>query len=415
MSFVDLFGETLLTKGCEKKSTAEVLAGKKAVAIYFSAHWCPPCRGFTPKLAEWYTEDLQKKGMEVVFVSSDREESGFKEYFGEMPWLALPYEDRERKAALSKKFKCQGIPHLVILDGEGKKITLDGRSAVSKDPKGEKFPWIPVPPKQLLAQMKLKKGSEDVSLQTALQGKKGVALYFSAHWCPPCRGFTPKMAEWYTKDLAAKGLEVIFISSDRDEAAFADYFKEMPWLAMDFAQRELKSDISDAFGVEGIPSLVILDTELNVINKEGRAAVSSDPEGKELPWFPKPVGNLKGGPGNINEIPLVIAFCEGSSAEEQKGIEAVLTPFGEECMKKAKETDDDPELEFTMATEGDGLVNQLKGMMGLEGKDKKLALVDVPAGMKYHLVSGDSIDTSTVQKLLADYKAGSLDMKDLQQ
>ena len=26
----------------------------KVIGIYFSAHWCPPCRGFTPKLVEWY-------------------------------------------------------------------------------------------------------------------------------------------------------------------------------------------------------------------------------------------------------------------------------------------------------------------------------------------------------------------------
>merc|ERR1712072_275228 len=28
--------------------------------LYFSAHWCPPCRGFTPKLVEFFSE-LEKK------------------------------------------------------------------------------------------------------------------------------------------------------------------------------------------------------------------------------------------------------------------------------------------------------------------------------------------------------------------
>jgi nucleoredoxin len=36
-----------------------------------------------------------------------------------MPWKALPYADRERKGALSKKFKVSGIPTLVILDASG--------------------------------------------------------------------------------------------------------------------------------------------------------------------------------------------------------------------------------------------------------------------------------------------------------
>ena len=32
----------------------DVLDGYKFYAIYFSAHWCPPCRGFTPMLTEFY-------------------------------------------------------------------------------------------------------------------------------------------------------------------------------------------------------------------------------------------------------------------------------------------------------------------------------------------------------------------------
>jgi len=46
-----LLGGTLLKKGCEEVNTADALKGKRAVGLYFSAHWCPPCRGFTPKLA----------------------------------------------------------------------------------------------------------------------------------------------------------------------------------------------------------------------------------------------------------------------------------------------------------------------------------------------------------------------------
>ena len=32
------------------------------------------------------------------------------------------------------------------------------------------------------------------------------------HQCPPCRGFTPQMANWCTSNLKAKGLEIVFVS-----------------------------------------------------------------------------------------------------------------------------------------------------------------------------------------------------------
>ena len=38
--------------------------------------------------------------LEIIFVSSDRDEEGFDEYFGEMPWLALPFDNREKKVIL---------------------------------------------------------------------------------------------------------------------------------------------------------------------------------------------------------------------------------------------------------------------------------------------------------------------------
>merc|ERR1719453_239933 len=140
---IKLFGNTLASADGEV-STTDALKGKGKVLVYFSAHWCPPCRGFTPKLAERYKE-LKAKGAdcEVVFVSSDRDEAAFKEYFGEMPWLALPFADRDAKARLSKKYKVSGIPSLVVVDANGKTVTTDGRSTISKDPTGEQYPWTP--------------------------------------------------------------------------------------------------------------------------------------------------------------------------------------------------------------------------------------------------------------------------------
>ena len=42
---------------------------------------------------------------EIVFISSDPNEETFEEYFGEMPWLALPFNNREQKQKLSTKLK----------------------------------------------------------------------------------------------------------------------------------------------------------------------------------------------------------------------------------------------------------------------------------------------------------------------
>ena len=88
-------------KGSREEVPVGSLDGEgKVLGLYFSAHWCPPCRGFTPKLAEWYTKLTTgplKDKFEIVFVSSDRDEDSFDSYFDEMPWLALPYSAREHK------------------------------------------------------------------------------------------------------------------------------------------------------------------------------------------------------------------------------------------------------------------------------------------------------------------------------
>ena len=50
-----LLGATLTTSDGGTIDTA-TLANKKTICLYFSAHWCGPCRGFTPKLAAAWAE-----------------------------------------------------------------------------------------------------------------------------------------------------------------------------------------------------------------------------------------------------------------------------------------------------------------------------------------------------------------------
>ncbi|KAF0714816.1 Aste57867_3668 [Aphanomyces stellatus] len=132
MTWSETFGPELQTKG-GLKSTDDLLAGKKYVGLYFSAHWCPPCRAFTPMLSETYETFIGDghKDFALIFVSSDRDEAAFDEYYGEMPFYALPYAKRDEKDALAKKFEIRGIPTLVFVNAAGELLTKDGRQVVS--------------------------------------------------------------------------------------------------------------------------------------------------------------------------------------------------------------------------------------------------------------------------------------------
>jgi len=129
---ITLFGKKLYNSK-KKKFTTETLANKKIIGIYFSAHWCPPCRAFTPKLVKFHNK-LTKAGkpFEIVFVSSDRDKSAMYEYMREtnMPWLTLPFGD-QHKTILGTKFNIRGIPSLIIIDAKGNLITKTGRADVT--------------------------------------------------------------------------------------------------------------------------------------------------------------------------------------------------------------------------------------------------------------------------------------------
>jgi thiol-disulfide isomerase/thioredoxin len=102
-SFLNTYGKTSVD--------LQTFAGDSPlVGIYFSAHWCGPCRNFTPKLVTFLAM-LEEEGVRlpVVFGSSDKDEASFQSYFSSMTgdqWHAFPLGDARnqvKKAATQRR------------------------------------------------------------------------------------------------------------------------------------------------------------------------------------------------------------------------------------------------------------------------------------------------------------------------
>ena len=100
----------------------EELAPKQIYGLYFSAHWCPPCRKFTPQLVAYYNQIAHDHPeFEIIFVSADKSAEDMATYMREsgMPWPAIEYGKLANVPAL-QKYAGRGIPDLVIIDASGK-------------------------------------------------------------------------------------------------------------------------------------------------------------------------------------------------------------------------------------------------------------------------------------------------------
>ncbi|KAL5699764.1 protein-disulfide reductase [Ranunculus cassubicifolius] len=260
------------------------------ICLYFSANWCRPCKTFTPQLVQLYNT-LKSKGrdLEIIFVSFDRDEDGFREHIKGMPWLAVPFSVNTRRR-LCEIYSVNCIPSLIPLSSDGQSIEEDGVMLI-EDYGIDAFPFTRERKEELKAldyakhhggniEDLLKYGKRDFvvaadgqkTLVSELVGKT-IGLFFGAYWCPPARVFTSQLAEAY-EELQHKSFEIVFVSTDRNQEEFNLNIASMPWLAIPY-QDKARQDLTRIFNVKGIPALVILGADGKTITTNGRAMITS--------------------------------------------------------------------------------------------------------------------------------------------
>ncbi|KAI8031095.1 putative nucleoredoxin 1 [Camellia lanceoleosa] len=259
----------------ENKVPVADLEGKM-VGLYFYHPSHDPCLEFNPKLVQVYNK-LKEMGerFEIVMVClEDKDKESFNLSLRTMPWFALPFNDNSL-LKLVLQFHIKSLPTLVIIGPDGK--TLHSNVAEFIQEYGiQAYPFTPEKFAEFEEIEKAKNAaqtlesilvSENRDFVIAKDGTKvpvsdlvgkNIFLYFSAHWCPGCRDFLPKIIEAYQEIKAKDNLfEVIFISYDRDKASFQAFFSRMSWLAIPFGDKR-REFLTRKFKVSGIPTVVAI-------------------------------------------------------------------------------------------------------------------------------------------------------------
>ncbi len=243
----------------------------KVVLLDFWASWCGPCKGEMPNVIASYKK-YHEKGFEIVGISLDQTKAAMDAYLAENPEITWRMTCTEKfwQEPIAQLYRVSGIPAAFLIDRDGviygevrgESLTkgladlLD--EAAAPEATTTEAPadgnWVGKDAPELA-------GTDIDGNAFKLSDLRGkvVLIDFWATWCGPCRAEIPKVVEAYEK-YAGKGLVVVGVSFDRDGGGktaldtVRAFIREnkMPWAQI------LQPELGDAYGVEGIPTQVIV-------------------------------------------------------------------------------------------------------------------------------------------------------------
>ena len=158
-------------------------------------------------------------------------------------------------------------------------VALNGGCGTSGEPSPERVELDAIFPEKLIA------SSGKLIARETLQDKF-VGIYFSASWCPPCRLFTPKLVRF--RNEHSSDFEVVLVGWDRSEDKQRAYVvaHEMPWPAL--PNKSVHGEkIAELFGVQSIPTLIVVSPDGKVVSTQGRIDVAGQGSAAFEGWLDK--------------------------------------------------------------------------------------------------------------------------------
>lgn len=326
----DLLGDRLLY-GSETVELNESMFNGSLIALYFVPLGSETVATDNRALRDLYkTVNENEKTLNIIQIcypdlSDDRRY--FDELTSDVPWHSVLYEQAEKRIRLRHKYHVGNAETLLILnDGYLKKVyTRNGLKLLSCS--GKSFPWTNLW-NETICQEALKLSCSNESNETIY------GLYFSAHWCPPCKAFIPQLIHAYDSIRKRIQFEIIFVSSDRSEQSYNSHASSMPWPSVPYSNTTLRQNLTECFNVRGIPYLVLIDKNGNIITENGRAEITEDPDGLYFPWRKRFVYSLSSRLlPKLQRFPAVVLFIEGDQEEELELAEGVLLPVAQQVAK----------------------------------------------------------------------------------
>ncbi|MEQ2181989.1 hypothetical protein GOODEAATRI_017450 [Goodea atripinnis] len=163
---------------------------------------------------------------------------------------------------------------------------------------GLEFPWGPKPFAEVVAGPLLRNNRQTAD-SSSLEGHY-VGVYFSAHWVNEAR----------------------------------------------------RSRLNRLYGIQGIPTLILLDADGHVITRQGRVEVLNDPECRLFPWHPRPVLELsEANAVQLHEGPCLVLFVDAEEEGELEPAKELIQPIAEKLMAKYKAKEEETPLLFFVAGE----------------------------------------------------------------